>query len=117
MARFLLDENVDARLATFLRELGHDVQAIAVDYPHALADEDVLAIALSERRVLVTGDQDFGELVVRDGRSHAGVILLRLRTTELSRVQARLSKALNDNQDRLTEFLVVTDRTVRPHRG
>ena len=60
MARLLLDENVDARLGALLRERGHDVQAISVDHPAALRDQDVLAIALNERRILVTGDQDFG---------------------------------------------------------
>jgi hypothetical protein len=43
--KFLLDENVDLRLAAQLRSLGHDVTAIAKDYPHALSDEDVLTPA------------------------------------------------------------------------
>ena len=40
-------------------------------------DEQVLERALSEKRVLITEDRDFGELVYARGQSSAGVILLR----------------------------------------
>lgn len=40
--KFLLDESAEYRLATFLTDQGHDVTAIAHDYPHALTDVDVL---------------------------------------------------------------------------
>jgi predicted nuclease of predicted toxin-antitoxin system len=117
MAKFLLDENVDARLSVFLRGLGHDVQAIGVDYPNAPSDVEVLSIALHEQRIVLTSDQDFGELVIRDGLPHAGVMLLRLRSQQLAYVQTRIQVALSDNEDRLNDFLVVTGQTVRPHRG
>ncbi len=50
--RFLLDESADFPLAAYLRGLGHDVTAIARDYPHALKDREVLAIAQREQRIL-----------------------------------------------------------------
>lgn len=43
--RFLLDENAEVRIAVFLKEAGHDVTAIAFDYPHALSDREVLSVA------------------------------------------------------------------------
>lgn len=63
--RFLLDESADLPLREHLRRLGHDATAIAHEYPGALPDSDVLAIAVSEDRVLITNDRDFGELVFR----------------------------------------------------
>jgi predicted nuclease of predicted toxin-antitoxin system len=77
--RFLLDENAEYRLAAFLRERGHEVTAVARDYPGALTDREVLAIALVEARILITNDRDFGELIVRERLPHAGVIYFRLR--------------------------------------
>ena len=74
---FLLDESADFPLAAYLTALGHDVTAIAHDYPHALPDTDVLAIATRERRILITNDRDFGELIVRRHYPHHGVILFR----------------------------------------
>jgi hypothetical protein len=45
-----------------LREAGHDVVAIAEIEPGA-TDDQVLERTLKEKRVLNTGDRDFGELV------------------------------------------------------
>jgi hypothetical protein len=50
-----------------LRSLGHDVSAVSRNYPPGLADDDVLAIALSEQRILVVADRDFGELIFHQG--------------------------------------------------
>ncbi|MCL4489624.1 MAG: DUF5615 family PIN-like protein [Chloroflexi bacterium] len=73
--KFLLDESADLPLAMFLRESGHDVTAIAHDYPQALKDREVLAIAYREQRILLTNDRDFGELIFRQRLPHSGVVL------------------------------------------
>ena len=46
--RFLFDQSTDRRLAPFLRQRGHDVLVVAVDYPPSLPDDQVLAIAQQE---------------------------------------------------------------------
>jgi predicted nuclease of predicted toxin-antitoxin system len=70
--KFLPDQSADFRLIPHLRTLGHDVTAISRDYPHSLADEDVLAIARREKRILVVTDRDFGELIFHQGLAHSG---------------------------------------------
>lgn len=45
------------------------------------SDEDVLSIAKSEERVVITNDKDFGELIFKLGRPARGIILLRTLTT------------------------------------
>jgi len=114
--RFLLDESADYPLARFLEELGHDVTAIAHDYPSALKDRDVLARALQEQRILITNDRDFGELISRRRLPHAGVILLRLGLEDLSTKQAWLAYVLEHHARDLTEFVVVTDSGIRVRR-
>jgi hypothetical protein len=37
-----------------------------------------VAIAVSEQAILLTQDKDFGELVVRLGMQHCGIVLIRL---------------------------------------
>ncbi|MBP8131822.1 MAG: DUF5615 family PIN-like protein [Candidatus Hydrogenedentes bacterium] len=44
------------------------------------SDTDVLRMAAESDRVLLTAGKDFGDLVFRQGRGAAGIILLRLRT-------------------------------------
>ena len=112
--RFLLDENAEFRIAHFLHSEGHDVTAVAHDYPHALADTEVLRIAEIERRVLITNDRDFGELIFLNRLPHAGVIYFRLRlsTTADDKI-ARLREVLSTHGQELDQFLVVTERNVR----
>ncbi len=76
--RFLLDEGLPYRLAAHLHALGHDVTAVGHDYPFSLADRAILDIATVERRIILTNDKDFGDLIFRDQLRHDGVILFRL---------------------------------------
>jgi len=46
----------------------------------APSDDQVLERATEDKRVLITEDRDFGELVYARGRSSAGVILVRFDT-------------------------------------
>jgi predicted nuclease of predicted toxin-antitoxin system len=116
--RFIVGESVDARLAPFLRSLHHDVTVVGtpLDYPASIPDDDVLAIAYAEQRILITDDRDFGELIFRLGRPHAGVLYFRLPPTEIEVKQHRLAYVMNRHADSLGHFLVVTLRAVRIRR-
>lgn len=114
--RFLLDESVDARLASTLRELGHDVALVASDYRPGMKDLEVLGTARREGRILITNDRDFGELVVRRGLAHSGLILMRLESNTLAAKEAALRSVLQDHSALLSQFLVVTERGVRARR-
>jgi predicted nuclease of predicted toxin-antitoxin system len=73
--RFLFDENVDLRLVAFLTNLGHDVSSIVSRPLRGCPDDAVLALATEEKRILLTNDRDFGELVFRQQLPHSGVLL------------------------------------------
>jgi predicted nuclease of predicted toxin-antitoxin system len=113
---FLLDQNADRRFAPYLRSLGHDVTVVSLDYPPGLPDREVLAIAVGEGRVILTNDPDFGELVVRHGAAHAGIIYFRVRQADYPTKQARLAYVLAHHADDLDQLLIVTLRTVRVRR-
>lgn len=112
--RLLLDESADARLAPWLRSLGHDVSAIAADHPASLKDQQVLAIATRENRILITDDRDFGELILARKLPHSGVIYLRLgEYADLATKQERIAEVLERYVHVLDRFLVVTPRHIR----
>lgn len=47
--KFLADQNLERRLANRLKELGHDVKIVGVDFPAGILDEVVLSSALEEK--------------------------------------------------------------------
>ncbi len=113
--KFLLDENIDARLLPFLQELGHDVTSVAKDYFYGLFDEDILVMAHQEHRILITNDRDFGELIFRQKLSHSGIILFRLAPEDanIHLRKKRMQYVLDNYEGQLHHFLVVTARRVR----
>ncbi|HYB23391.1 MAG TPA: DUF5615 family PIN-like protein [Solirubrobacteraceae bacterium] len=80
--RLLLDANLSPRgIAAKLRATGHDVLALAEDATfEGLPDPQVLELASSEQRILITrNSRDFAPLArewAEAGRSHAGIILI-----------------------------------------
>jgi predicted nuclease of predicted toxin-antitoxin system len=113
--KFLFDQSADFRLISHLRNLGHDVTAISRNYSHSLADEDVLAIARQEQRILVVADRDFGELIFHQGFAHASVLFFRLPGAQLQTKIDHLDQALQEHADDLAagEFVVVAPGQIR----
>ncbi len=68
--KFLID-----RCADWLRRQGHDVKETR-DSGEDPGDAAILERAVSEDRVLVSIDKDFGDLVFRAGRTHRGLVRL-----------------------------------------
>jgi predicted nuclease of predicted toxin-antitoxin system len=78
--RLLLDEQHDPRIAKLLRNDGLDVITVAEHRDlREMADADVLATAIAERRCVVTEDvRDFAILhrrLLGAGRTHYGIVL------------------------------------------
>lgn len=74
--RFLADESCDFTVVRALRVAGHDVKAV-VDVKPRADDETVIRLALSDSRVLLTEDKDFGQLVFASAVKSPGVVFLR----------------------------------------
>lgn len=75
--KFLIDVSAGRGIEKYLRGEGYDTKAVR-DLDPRMADEDIIRIAVSEGRMVVTMDKDFGELVYHYSTRHSGVLLLRL---------------------------------------
>jgi len=62
--KFLADECCDTAMILHLREEGHDVVSIQEEAP-GIPDSEILLGAYNQKRILITEDKDFGELVYR----------------------------------------------------
>lgn len=73
--KLLLDTCVWGGAKRELADRGHDV-IWSGDWPEDPGDEEILAKAYDEQRVLVTLDKDFGELAIVRGLAHCGIVRL-----------------------------------------
>ena len=110
---FVADESCAGPVIRALRQAGHDVIAI-VDVAKGASDEHVLALALREKRVLITEDRDFGELVYARGHLNAGVVLIRFPISARQSKAASVVDAVGTLGARLTRaFAVIEPGRVR----
>jgi len=73
--KFLVDRCAGRRLAEWLSSRGHDVveaRSLGTDP----GDRVLLQLAAAQKRVLITIDTDFAQLVYVDGAHHCGIVRL-----------------------------------------
>ena len=111
--RFLVDECTGPMVARWLRAQSHDVFSV-FEQARGLQDDDVLAKAHSENRILITDDKDFGEKVFRERAPHRGVNLLRLGDGSPANKITVLESIIALYADRLQDrFVVASEHQVR----
>jgi len=90
MIRFHLDENVSNAIAIGLRRHGIDVTTTAEQSMLSVSDEEQLAFALSQGRVIFTQDDDFLSLH-QLGVNHAGIAYCKQGTRTIGEIINYLS--------------------------
>jgi predicted nuclease of predicted toxin-antitoxin system len=111
--KFLADENIHADIVAWLRSEGHDV-AYAAETLTQRADDELLAIARDDARVLITDDKDFGELVFHRKLVSRGVVLIRLENARVADRLQRLAQVWPDIEAQAEDkFIVVSEHKVR----
>ena len=111
--KLLADEGVDAPIIERLRSEGYDVDYVAELAP-GITDDEVLARAKNDRRLLVTVDKDFGGLVFRLGRTATGVLLIRLAGLTAAQKSDLISDAFREHaHEMIGAFTVVSPGMVR----
>jgi predicted nuclease of predicted toxin-antitoxin system len=109
--RFLADENCDFTVVEALRAAGHDVLCISEITPRA-EDSEVIKIADDEKRILLTEDKDFGQLVYSHGQKTLGVIFLRFPTSTRRQISRAVINLVKQQGDKLAGCFI----TVQPGR-
>jgi predicted nuclease of predicted toxin-antitoxin system len=102
--KFLLDVNASGVVARWLSNLGHDVAEVGQKDP-GMSDSDILNWAVRECRIIVTTDNDFEEMIWRQGKAHCGV--LRLENLPRSERMALLRDVLDRHSRDLESGAIV----------
>ena len=107
--RFLLDQDVYALTARFLRALEHDVVTAAEIGCSQAADVALLRIAQDQERLLVTRDRDFGALIFVEDAGK-GVIYLRILPATVHACHSELEEVLRSySEEELRSAFVVVE--------
>jgi predicted nuclease of predicted toxin-antitoxin system len=75
--RLLVDENISRMLVQLLRQQGHDVVWVREEH-RGLPDDQLLAIATANGRIVLTEDRDFGYLVIALRQPSVGVVIAEI---------------------------------------
>jgi len=106
--KFLADECCDVELVSLLRSKGHDVLYV-IEFKPGILDKEVLEKAFAEKRILLTEDKDFGELVYRFKEPAYGIILLRFEVPERHLKWPRLKGLIHHYSSKLQGNFIVVD--------
>ncbi len=76
--RFLLDMGISYQVARWLNSIGHDAIHLSKAGLHTLEDHLIVEKAISENRIILTADMDFGQILAFKKSSLVSVIQFRL---------------------------------------
>ena len=111
--RLVADESCDFSVVVAVRATGHDVVSIMEAMP-GVDDEQVIAVATADKRLLLTEDKDFGQLVFAAAKENSGVILIRYPVSARSSLSAAVVNLLADRGEALySRFAVLEPGRVR----
>ena len=75
--KFFIDNALPPRLADLLLAEGHDAVHVRAYGMEAASDEEILARALREDRIVLSADTDFGAILAAQESEHPSFILFR----------------------------------------
>jgi len=109
---FLADANIFVPMVEGLRDRGHDVFDVKEKGLENLSDPEIFRIAQKERRILVTMDKDFSDILLYPPGEHYGIIVVKLYRLKVA-VATRLFLDVMDDikPEDIASNLVIIDRS------
>jgi predicted nuclease of predicted toxin-antitoxin system len=119
--KFKLDENLGPSVQAIFRLRGHDCATTREEGLGGADDPRILEAAVSEGRILVTNDHDFGNVLVYPPETTAGIALLnppgRVSLGLLQRLVSALLEALSSGEDVRGKLWIVEPGRIREHQS
>ena len=106
--KFLADMGISPKTVTFLQGLEQDVVHLHEQGLDRTADFDILEKSLCEKRILLTHDLDFGELIARSRARLPSIIIYRLRNMSPEKVNLYLHEVITKHPDALQQGVIIS---------
>lgn len=104
---FLADENISPDVVVMLRKEGLNVISVEESRWNGFTDRQLIQIAYSESRVILTHDSDFGKLAFAEGELYFGIVFLRPGHLPPEHTLEALRRMLIDTQEFTPPFIAV----------
>jgi predicted nuclease of predicted toxin-antitoxin system len=113
--KFLADMGISLRTVVWLRSAGYDVVHLREQGLQKLPDYEILIKACAEKRIILTIDLDFAQLLAVSGDSLPSVILFRLGNENYHVINECLTEILSQCQEDLEvgSIISVNNETFR----
>jgi predicted nuclease of predicted toxin-antitoxin system len=113
--RFLLDMGISQSVSVWLRSLGHDAVHLNDEFLNTLIDISILEKAISEKRIIITTDMDFGQLLAFNKSKQAPVIQFCTSVFTPVNIREKLEVVFKEFESQLDYDFIITieDNRVR----
>ena len=112
--KFLVDECTGILVSQKLKELKYDSISV-IECMKGAEDEEILKLAVKERRVIITNDKAFGRLA--SFFKPPGIILLRLKDETIANKVRIVSFVVSSHGDAiLGNVMVVSEKKIRTRK-
>ena len=116
--RFLADMGVSLMTVGALRAANHDAVHLRDEGLIRLPDPEIATKAVAERRIVLTFDLDFGDILATAGSEVPSVVIFRLRDQTPAAVNPRLFRVIAECAEELASgaIIIVEDERFRVRR-
>jgi len=109
--RFLIDENVRKEVENFLKAEKHDVLVL----PRGSEDKKIAQVAQESKRIIVTHDQHFADILMYPPQKYSGIIRIKIHppnpATIINALKDLLSKITPEKLDK--KLLILEENAFR----
>lgn len=108
--KLLTDENIHRDVVQFLRDRGFDALDVAEEGLFGTTDVELLRRAVSQDRVVITHDRDFGTLAILAHEPVVGIVYLRPGHIDPNFTIETIEAVLKEAHDLTPPFILVAQR-------
>src|SRR4030043_1593124 len=113
--KFIADMGISQTTVKWLGEQGFDAIHVRGLNMHRSSDAEIVKKAQKEKRIVLTCDLDFGDIVSASGEKAPSVIILRLEDETPDNVNRRLKQVLRESSGDLKKGAIISVEETR-HR-
>lgn len=111
--KFLANENFPKSSYLLLKNENLDIVHIGLTHS-SISDHEVMVLAISENRIILTFDSDYGELVFKMGYKPEGVVFMRIKEFAPHYPAELILDLLNNREIPLIgKFTVIDEEQIR----